>query len=266
MNTRNLGILASLAIIAGARAAHADTPADSPWGIAVYGGDSVTEAGHLRSPLSSTIPDLGTINPAFSGTGGTLSLDRLRYDDLFRNSFDTGLELSYSFDQNLQTYGRFSYDTLDGRTRRIGFLSTDALGGSEPLDARFADEDNKTLEIGSRYFWPTGTPWEPYAGIGLGATRLDALRANFTTPDAAIDLANVRFTRPATVFSESLEAGVEFNPNTSFGVRFSVDADHMGTPPSAQDPMLSELGYDTSHDAEGRWAFPVALAASYHFG
>jgi hypothetical protein len=76
----------------------------------------------------------------------------------------------------------------------------------------------------------------------------------------------VRFTRPATVFSQSLETGVEFNPNTNFGVRFSVDADHMGAPPSARDPMLSDLGYDAAHDAEGRWTFPVAVAASFHFG
>jgi len=263
MNSRNLGLLASLAMVAGARAASAQTAADSPWGIAVFGGDTLTQAGSLRAPLSSTIPDLGALNPAFSGTSGTLSLDKLRYDDMFREGFDTGLELNYTFDQNVQAYGRFSYATLDGRTRRVGYLSTN---GSEPLDARFGDEDNKALEIGTRYFWPTGTPWQPFAGVALGATRLDALRANFTTPDAAIDLANVRFTRPATVFSQSVEAGVEFNPNTNFGVRFSAGADHMGTPPSARDPALTELGYDSSHDADARWAFPVAIAASFHFG
>jgi hypothetical protein len=266
MNPRNVGILASLAIIAGARAANADTPADSPWGIAVYGGDTVTEAGRLRSPLSSTIPDLGALNPQFGGTSGTLSLDKLRYDDLFRQDFATGLELNYSFSPNLQTYGRFDYATLDGETRRIGFLSSDVLGGSEAVNARFHDEDNKSLELGTRYFWPTGTAWEPFAGIALGATRLDAIRANFGTADRAIDLTNVSFTRPATVFSQSLETGVEFNPNTSFGVRFSVDADHMGAPPSSRDPLLSELGYDAAHEAEARWTFPVAIAASFHFG
>ncbi len=265
MNTRNVGILASLAIIAGARAANADT-AESPWGIAVYGGDSVTQAGSLRSPLATTIPDLGTVNPAFSGTSGTLSLSKLRYDDLFRHNLDTGLELNYSFSNNLQTYTRFSYDALSGRTRNVGFLSTDALGGSEPLRARFADEDNKSLEIGSRYVWPTGTAWQPFAGVALGATRLDAIRASFLTPDTAIDLTNVRFTRPSTVFSQSVEAGVEFNPSRSFGVRFSVDADHLGTPQSARDPALGALGYDAAHDAEARWTFPVAIAASYHFG
>jgi hypothetical protein len=265
MNTRNVGILASLALIAGARTANADT-ADSPWGVAVYGGDSVTQAGSLRSPLSTTIPDLGAVNPALGGTSGTLSLDKLRYDDMFRHNLDTGLELNYSFSNNLQSYARFSYDALDGRTRQIGTLSTDALGGSEALRARFADQDNKSLEVGSRYFWPTGTAWQPFAGVALGATRLDAIRANFLTPDAAIDLADVRFTRTATVFSQSLEAGVEYKPSTTFGVRFSVDADHMGDPPSARDPALSALGFDATHDAEGRWTFPVAIAASYHFG
>jgi hypothetical protein len=30
--------------------------------------------------------------------------------------------------------------------------------------------------------------------------------------------------------------------------------------------MLSDLGYDAAHDAEGRWTFPVAVAAAFHFG
>jgi hypothetical protein len=265
MNTRHVRFFTALALMAGARATYAET-VDSPWGIAVYGGDSVNEAGSLRSPFTATVPDLGKLDPALAGTSGQLSLDRLHYDDMFRRNFDAGLELNYSLNDTVQAYGRFSYESLDGRTRRVGALTTDVLASGEPLRARFADQNNETLEIGSRYFLPTGTAWQPFAGVALGATRLAAVRANFSVPDTAIDLSNVRFTRPGTVFSQSVEAGVEFNPNRNFGVRFSVDADHMGEAPSSRDPVLSELGYDASHDAQGRWSFPVAIAASYHFG
>jgi hypothetical protein len=267
MNSRHVGFFTALALVGGVRVASADTP-DSPWGIAVYGGDSVAESGSLRSPhepLLETIPDLGTLDPALGGTSATLSLDKLRYEDLFRRSFNTGLELNYSFSDALQSYARASYSAYDGRTRTAGVLTSDALGVSEPLRARFNDQDNKALEIGSRYFWQTGTAWKPFAGLSLGATRLNAISATFSVPDTAIDLPNVRFTRPATVFSQSAEAGVEYNPSRSFGVRFSVDAEHVGDQPSGDDPRLAQFGIDPGHDATGRWSFPVAVAAAYHF-
>jgi hypothetical protein len=263
MKTRIVGLFTALAIAA---TAARTASADSPWGIAVYGGDSINQAGSLRSPRTLTTPDLGTLDPNLSGATGTLSLDKLKYDDLFHRTFDTGMELNYSFSDNLQTFGRFNYESLDGRERRAGALSTDALANREPLVARFADQDNKGLELGTRYFWTTGTAWEPFAGVSLGATRLDAIRANFSVPDTLIDVHNVRFTRPSTVFSQSLETGVEYNPNSSIAVRFSVGADHMGEPSSAHDPALSELGFDSAHDANDRWTFPVAIAAAYHFG
>lgn len=252
MKTRTVGLFTALAIAAGAART---ASADSPWGVAVYGGDTITQAGSLRSPHTAVTTDLGT-----------LSLDKLKYDDLFHRTFDTGIELNYSFSDNLQTFGRFNYESLEGRERRVGTFSTDVLPNREPIAARFANQDNKGFELGTRYFWTTGTAWEPFAGLSLGATRLDAVRANFVVPDTAIDVHNVRFTRPGTVFSQSLETGVEYNPNSSFAVRFSVGADHMGEPPSAKDPALSELGFDSTHDANDRWTFPVAIAAAYHFG
>lgn len=264
MNTRTAGLFTALALTAGAvRTASAD----SPWGVSVYGGDAVSEAGSLRSPHSFALPDLGTLDPTLGGTPGTLSIDKLKYDDMFHRTFDAGIELNYSFSDALQSYGRFNYESLDGQTRRVGTLSADSLlTGAEPLRARFADQDNKSLELGTRYFWNTGTEWAPFTGLALGATRLDSVRANFVVPDTLIDMHNVSFTRPATVFSQSVEAGVEYNPSRNFGVRFSMDADHMGDQPSAHDPAAASLGFDPGHDAKDRWSFPLAIAASYHFG
>lgn len=264
MNTRQIGIFTALALAASAART---ASADSPWGVSVYGGDAITEAGSLRSPHTFGVPDLGALDPTLSGTSGTLGIDKLKYNDLYHRTFDTGLELNYSFSDNLQSFGRFNYEALDGRTRRVGTLTADPLiTGAEPVRASFADQDNKSLEFGSRYFWTTGTEWAPFAGFSLGATRLDSVRANFVVPNTLIDVHNVQFTRPATVFSQSVETGVEYNPSRNFGVRFSVDASHMGDQPSARDPDAAELGFDSTHDAKDRWSFPVAIAASYHFG
>jgi opacity protein-like surface antigen len=263
MNTRHIRTLAALALTGGlARGAVA---ADSPWTLSIFGGDSAGISGELRAPGSISITDLGVVDPALSGVPGTLTLDKLRYDDLFSRRYDTGLELGYAFSENLQGFGRVTYDNLSGRARRIGALQVAGLSTPAPLDAHFADADNLSLDLGTRYFFSTNTPWRPYAGASLGATHLDAMRATISVPDTALDLTNVSFTRPSTVFSQTIETGVEYKPSSNFGVRLSVDADHIGAPRSAHDPSLTELGFDTGHGAEARWDFPVAVAATYHF-
>jgi hypothetical protein len=266
MKYPSVQILTAVALIAGAgaRTASAADQSDA-WSLSILGGDSVEESGSLRSPRSATITDLGALDPALAGSSGTLSLDKLKYEDLFRHRYDAGLELDYSFSENLQSYGRFNYESLDGRTRSIGELSGEAFTSPASVTARFADENNSSLELGSRYFWSTGTHWRPFAGVALGATHMDAISASLATATVDPDLQNLHFTRAGTVFSQSVETGVEYNPSNEFGVRLSLDADHIGAPPSADDNRLTGLGINAGDDAKSRWSFPLAIAANYHF-
>jgi hypothetical protein len=266
MNMRQVKLIAGLTLAVGATGpAWASDDPSSPWSLSVFGGDSVGATGRLQAPSVTTLPNLGAIDPQLAGATGTLTLDKLRYEDLFKRKYDAGLELDYMLNDQLQTYGRFSYEGLGGRGRQIGGLTSNALSAGVPIEAHFADADNKSLELGTRYFWSTGTAWRPFAGAALGATRLGSIRADVFSPSADIDLRNVRFTRSGTVFSQSLETGVEYDAGNNLGVRFSVNADHMGNPPAARDPALAGLGINPGHDAEGRWSFPVSLAATYRF-
>jgi hypothetical protein len=91
------------------------------------------------------------------------------------------------------------------------------------------------------------------------------MQAALVSPNASLNLQDVRFTRPGTVFSQSVEAGVEYKPSDALGMRLGVDADHSGAPPSGNDPTLKSLGFNDGNDANSRWSFPVTLAATYHF-
>jgi hypothetical protein len=265
MKSRSIQILTALTCVAGAaRVATAAEPS-SPWSLSISTGDSVAESGSLRSPMTTDFTDLGTLDPTLSGTSGTVRLDKLRYEDLFRRRFDGGLELNYSFDPNLQAFGRFNYQSLGGHTNTIGTIDGASLDTPMALRARFSDADNMTLELGSRYFIPTGTDFRPFAGFALGATHLDTIRANVSSADLGTELSNLRFTRAGTVFSQSLQTGVEYAPNSAFGLRLGVDADHVGRPLSADDPRLAGLGFGPNEDAHSMWSFPVSIAANYRF-
>lgn len=265
MKFRSVQILTVVSMVAGAaRVAMAAEPS-SPWSLSISGGDSVAETGSLRRPSTADFTDLGTLDPTLTGTSGTMRLDRLKYDDLFHRQFETGLELDYSFSDNLQGYGRFGYTSLGGRTTTIGTLNSAAFDSPAAVRARFADVDSMTFELGSRYSWNTGTDWRPFAGFALGSTRLDSMRADITSTDLSTDLTDMRFTRTATLFSQSLQTGVEYTPNSAFGLRFSVDADHVGRPPNADDARLTALGFGPNDDAHSLWSFPVSIAANYRF-
>ena len=265
MKFRSMPILTVLSLVAGAARVAVAAEPSSPWSLSISGGDSIGESGSLRSSVTTTFSDLGALDPTLSGSSGTLRLDKLRYEDIFRRRFDTGLELDYSFNDNLQTYGRFGYDALGGHESTIGTVSSDSGGSPEAVRAHFADADNKTFELGSRYFWNTGTDWRPFAAVALGATRLEAMTATITSADPSADLADLRFTRGGTVFSQSLQTGVDYTPNSAFGVRLAIDADHFGKPLNGDDPRLTGLGFGPNDDAHSLWSFPVSIAANYHF-
>jgi opacity protein-like surface antigen len=264
MKFKTVQILSITVLISGAASVAAAADSTGPWSLSIIGGDSVGMSGSLTARRSSSV-DLGRIDPALTGTSGTLSLDKLKYEDLFKRQYDVGAELGYSFNDRLQSFARFEYEGLGGQSRRLGEISSTAAVSRDTLTARFSDADNYSLDLGTRYYFPIAAEWRTFAGAALGATHEDAIRASIGSTNGSLDLQNVRFTRAGTVFSQTLEAGVEYNPTSAIGVRFSVDAEHSGTPPSADDSRLSALGVNPGNDAESRWSFPVTVAASYHF-
>jgi opacity protein-like surface antigen len=259
MNSRTrYGLLLAM----GVAAIPAAQAADSPWSVSVFGGGAVAEDGSLRSPETSNLSDLGSIDAALSGTTGVLRLDRLKFDDLYHNRFSAGAEVSYDYQSNMEAFTRFSYDSGDGRQRAIGSLAVGAAT-AQPIDARFSDEDAWTAELGSRFYFPASETLKPFAAISIGATHLEGIKAALALPNGPLE--DVRFTRNGTVFSQSLEAGLEYAAMENLDLRFSLDATHFGAAPSVRNPTALETGFraDTSRD---RWAFPVSIGAVYHFG
>jgi opacity protein-like surface antigen len=227
-----------------ASASQAAAP-DTPWGVTLFGGGAVAEDGSLRNLHEGTLG------------GQALRMDRLDFDELYRDRFEAGAEVSYDLQPNVEAFGRFSYETGDGRVRRIGALA------AQPIEARFADDDAWTLDLGSRFYFRTGEPLRPFAGVSLGATRVAGIKATLSSPDEG---QQVRFSRDGTVFSQSLEAGLQYAAMRNLDLRLSLDATHFDSLPSPRNPTPLEAELETRRSASDHWAFPVLLGAVYHFG
>jgi hypothetical protein len=236
---------------------------DSPWKMEVFGGNSIGMRGSLSPPLNVTLPNAGSLSPSLEGESAALGLNRMRFDDIFRPQYSAGTELSYTLSPELQTYGRFDYDSFSGRTRDVGVLTTEN-GTTAPVRANFGDLDTWSLELGSRYFFPTGLSFQPFAGAALGMTRVHSISASFDVPSEAVSLPNVGFTRSDNRFSQSVETGIEMHTNPNLDLRLAVQADHVGAPHEAHDAQLADLGLSTERSAD-QWTFPVTVGAVYRF-
>jgi hypothetical protein len=265
MNSRYFKILAGLAFGSLSLGGVCAAAESNPWSLALYAGDADSGSGKFRSPTQASIANLGTYDPKLAGASGSLALDRLDYHEAYHNRFSAALELGYALNENLQAFGRFGYDARQGREQDIGSLASARFANPQRVIAHFGNSDSRGLEVGARYLWLASERWRPYVALSVGATRTDDMDASLNVPGTAINLSKVRFARSGSTFSQSFETGVEFNPIRQFGVRFSVRANHIGTPPSGGDPQLTALGFDSGNDAGNRVDYPIALAAVYHF-
>jgi opacity protein-like surface antigen len=259
MNTRlRYGLLMAL----GLAAVPAAQAADSPWSVSVFGGGALAEDGQLRMPVTRSIADLGSIDPALSGTSGSIDLDRLNFNDLYRHRYLAGAEVDYDYLPDVQAFGRFNYESGDGRNRAIGSFTEGTDPTHTPIAGHFSDEDTWSLDLGTRVYFPVSESFRPFAGIALGATRVSGIKAALALPDETPD---VRFTRTGTVFSQSIEAGVQYAAMQNLDLRFAIDATHFGSLPAVRNPTTLEADLQTNQSTRDRWAFPVSLGAVYHF-
>jgi hypothetical protein len=236
---------------------------DSPWKMEVFGGDTIGMRGSLTRPMSVELPDAGAISPALAGQSAAIGFDRMKFDDIFHPKYSAGTELSYTFSPEVQTYGRFNYDSYSGHTRTVGELTSEN-GAPSPVRANFGDLDTWSLELGSRYFIPTGLSFQPFAGAALGMTRVHSITASFDAPNDALALPSAAFTRSENRFSQSVETGIDMQTIPNLDLRLSVQADHIAAPHEAHDADLADLGLNTQH-AGDQWNFPVTVGAIYRF-
>ena len=254
----------SVLLAAAAPATHAATE-DNPWGLQVYAGDTLGMHGDFSTNRLVSVPDLGPLIPGLAGTPGSVATETITYEDIYRSRYDVGAELSYAVTENADAYARFGYNALDGQTSTIGLITSPDLAKSAPLVGRFNDTNTYSLMLGSRYYVPTGDSWRVFGGAALGATRLHDMTGALDIPDSSTTIAGLRFARATTVFSQSLEAGVDYHAPQNLDLQFSIAGEHMGAARAGNDPQLAALGFDTTHEGDSRWTFPLTLGATYRF-
>lgn len=244
--------VAVAAIVAlGAAAAQAGSLGENT-SVELFLGGNTGLPGSLRDGPATLSPD----------GNGDIAFDKVPLSSVYDHRYTGGAELDYAVNDRITGFARAAYSQFDGRSREIGGVLVD--NARIPIDASFADNRSKELDLGARYSFAPGARLRPFVGIALGASDLSASRAMIDTGgDSAT---KVELARGGTVFEQRIETGLNFSPMENFDVRLTAAASHLGAQRASDDPNLTLLGLEPTRSAIGaRWDYPAEVGAVWHF-
>ena len=128
---------------------------------------------------------------------------------------------------------------------------------------RFGDYQALALEAGYLHYFSEGA-MRPYLAGRVGATRVDAIAATFTIPDAAITLSNVPFYDGGWVMGAAADIGVAWSLSERASVALEAGVRYHGDL-SDDDSAIGGLGLASINDTGARTAFPVGLRFQMRF-
>ena len=172
---RRIYIPLGLVAIATAPAAFAGSGTDNPWSIGFsLGSELIPSGGRWHSRHSTTIANLGTIDPALAGQSGSVVIHSRTFKDAFRDGPAPSLELGYDLSSQFSTFARLSYAQLDGRTTDIGDIVVSGRSLPTAIRGKFDDVRSWGLDLGARYFL---TDSSTVAAVFRGLCRCRSRRA-----------------------------------------------------------------------------------------
>jgi hypothetical protein len=252
MKIRSVSLMVAGTLAVGAGAAGA-SPLGERASVELFVGGNARVPGSFSDGSS-------TLQPA---PVGSVAFDRVSFASAYDNRYSAGAELDYAFAPQLVGFARAAYSQFDGRSREVGAVYGD--GGRVPVNAQFADNAMRALDLGARYTFSPEARFRPFVGVALGASDLSATRAMIDSPTTSSPK-RVELASGGTVFEQRLETGVQFSPLPSFDLRLTAAASHLGGQKASDDPNLALLGVVPTHSTVGsRWDYPAELGAVWHF-
>ena len=131
-----------------------------------------------------------------------------------------------------------------------------------PLFALFDDYKAFGMDFGYRQYFGTAMA-QPYVGASAGFVRVDAIRSEFSVPDAGVVLPDVNMYDSSVVPSLGFGGGVQVNLSDRFAVQGGVEFKWQG---DASDlDGLAGTGLEGINDESRRWSMPITGGITVRF-
>ncbi|BCW90063.1 hypothetical protein sos41_32310 [Alphaproteobacteria bacterium SO-S41] len=238
--------------------------ADEGWYATLSGGTDMPTGGDVQKDMSSSVLNLGTLNPALEGTGGSLTFNRTSWRDVYGDAPLVNFELGYNWSKALTGYARLGYVWDSSRSFLAGTADIPALGGAQDIYGKYSDYNSWLLTIGGRYTFNTESALKPYLGADIGAAFVKEIDATYTIPTAGIIVSDARLTDRTTAFTGGIEAGLLYDVAPNVQVGGSVGLRYVGGLDGGSTD-LSGLGIAATPDAGHRLSVPLTISLSAKF-
>jgi hypothetical protein len=247
-----------------ATSAHAAGPETGRWSMSLIGGVDAPVSGDVHDGAVAFVPDLGPLNPDLAGIDAELRIGARSHDRIYDLATTYGLEFAYAPSDRSEIFGQVRRTEADQGTVQVGGAYVPALATELPVYGTFDDYAALSAEVGYRMYFGTAGTARPFVGARIGATRVDAIRATFEIPDAAITIADAPFYEAGWVANAGLDVGVivpigqTFSMTLASGVRYVADL-------KDDDSAIGGLGLAGINDTGSRFSVPVTLSARWEF-
>lgn len=253
-----LSLSAVAAVLALAAPAQAQTEAGTV-SVSIYGGADFPVSGTLHDGANAPIANLGVLNPALAGTPATLQIQPRSHSDVFDTGYLAGGELAYGTGGNGELFVTGRYTKASGNKINVGGAAAGApVNATLPILGEFGDYKTWSVEAGYRQYLSSGDGMKPFIAVRGGATRISAISANFTVPDANIALNNVPFSNASWVFSGGADIGLSIPLGERASIVPEVGIQYTGGA-KGNDTGLGGLGLGAINDKGERWSVPVRV-------
>lgn len=253
-------LAAAMIGILGAGAAQAEA---GKWSGRILGGADFAVGGNVHRGASAPIADLGGLNPDLAGVSSTLNIGKRSQSNVYGESWGIGMELGYGLTDRSELFGSLRYSSSGSGSTQVGTAAVPALNANLPINGQFGAQENWAVELGYRQYLTDGKA-RPYLAGRAGLAFNNRINAEFDIPDANINLSNVPFYRPSTLFTGGVDVGVAIEVANGIsligetGIRYTAG-------PRGDDSALSTLGLASINDTGDRWDIPVRVGIGFAF-
>lgn len=252
------GISAVAAALAIAVPAQAKTAAGSV-SLSIHGGGDMAVGGTMHDGANAPIADLGALNPALTGVPATLQIERRSQDDVYDTAWTLGGEMAYGLSDSSEVLLSARYVQAKGNRINVGGAAAGApVNATLPVFGDFGDYKSFSLELGYRQYFGSGDGITPFVTLRGGATRISAISADFTVPDAGITLSGVPFSNGSWAFSGGADLGLSIPLGERVSLVPEVGIQYTGGA-KGNDTALGGLGLGAINNKGERWSVPMRL-------
>jgi hypothetical protein len=231
--------------------------------LSVSGGANLAVGGTMHDGANAPVANLGALNPDLDGIPATLQIQDRSQNDVYDTGWNLGAELGYALSDSGEALLGVRYLKANGNRINVGGAAAGApVNATLPVFGDFGDYKALSIELGYRQYLGDTSGVTPFLSGRIGTTRISAIQANFTVPDAGITLNNVPFSKSSWVVSGALAVGVSLPLGERVRLEPEVGLQYIDGA-KGSDAALAGLGLGGINDKGNRLSVPINVRLKF---